>query len=398
MRKKKILPFMIAFTTAVTPLSAAFTVCAEETDAEIYEYENKYLWYKETDKFSWTDAKTFAEHNASGINGFDIDEYINTPLAEGVIDNMVNYLTYDDQMDPAVISYWEELGIKKELHDADDEIRFWASYVPLEAFDEDNTEVYPVVFCFPGGDNPIFLAEAYGFAEYGAGRYITIIPDADNCNIVVEEVERILSVIKEEYPVDESRIYCTGFSKGGLASYNVAVSMPTAIAAIAPGGRLFGAQFDLPNGSSLTDEQIETISALGGMPVCAFGGTKESTVSAGGVWTDENRIAGYNSWCKANNCVTEELTLDIVTELSENSTDEFYKTTGANVTDTEVITLDTDYYIGNVYNEDGMNVMQILLEGGQNHWPTGDVASLVWDFFSQYSRDLETGELVYNNL
>ena len=61
-------------------------------------------------------------------------------------------------------------------------------------------------------------------------------PWADNDEIIVEEVQRIMEVLREEYPIDESRVYVTGFSKGGQATEEVVVACPELFAAAAPGG------------------------------------------------------------------------------------------------------------------------------------------------------------------
>jgi len=41
---------------------------------------------------------------------------------------------------------------------------------------------------------------------------------------------------EKNYPIDESRIYATGFSKGGAATMRVGIAFPEIFAAIAPGG------------------------------------------------------------------------------------------------------------------------------------------------------------------
>ena len=113
--------------------------------------------------------------NSSGGPVFDLEKWKATEAHDVLVGFMGNSYKYKDRMDPELLAYWEELGMKKETHEAEDENRAWASYAPLAAFEEGNTTKYPVVFCFHGASRNIFAAEGYGIAEYGAeAGYITV--------------------------------------------------------------------------------------------------------------------------------------------------------------------------------------------------------------------------------
>ena len=55
-------------------------------------------------------------------------------------------------------------------------------------------------------------------------------------------VDAILVTLRQEYSVDENRIYATGFSNGGLFTYLLLSQRPNVFAAFAPGGAVL-----LPN-------------------------------------------------------------------------------------------------------------------------------------------------------
>ncbi|MCK5738330.1 prolyl oligopeptidase family serine peptidase [bacterium] len=48
------------------------------------------------------------------------------------------------------------------------------------------------------------------------------------------ELLQLIETIEEKYPVDESRIYCTGLSMGGFGTWALAIEQPDLFAAIAP--------------------------------------------------------------------------------------------------------------------------------------------------------------------
>ena len=56
-----------------------------------------------------------------------------------------------------------------------------------------------------------------------------------------------------------------------------------------------------------------------------------------------------------------------------------------------------NYYIGSYYNEAGICTFRAVSVEGAPHWPMPSEAKVVWEFFSQFSRDKDTNELVYIN-
>ena len=105
------------------------------------------------------------------------------------LDQMMEPVTMSlDDHAPEVISYWAKRGMVKEFHGEDvpmsweeyelrtgyhwrdeghqarqNRFKRWNSFVPVSAFDPDNTRKYPVVFVLHGGFNPISIIDGWGW-------------------------------------------------------------------------------------------------------------------------------------------------------------------------------------------------------------------------------------------
>lgn len=399
MRKsvKKVIPFLFAGCMVMS--SSAFA------------YENEELWDAELENFVTYEGKeaimSVKDYLNFGSEGFDVEAYAASGLGEGTIQNWTNYVAYTDPMDENVVKYWADLGITKELHNADTPESAWASYVPSAGLEEGSETKYPVLFVWHGNTNSIWVAETFGFAQYGAdgAKYITVIPEASNGYTAIEEFDRILTELKENYPIDESRIYACGFSKGGYVVQNLANAYPEVLAGVASGGNVAHSPNAWTPGEvegewvTFTDEEIAAL-AEKNMPFMDYSGTFDSNnypISVASHMDDpEEKIAGYNLWLNATGAVGEELTIEKSEEITANSDDVVEQHIGIDFTNTEVRVLnDTNYYIGTFQNEGGATVYEWVCIEGQMHWPAPSMPALVWEFFSQFSRDTETGELVY---
>ena len=89
------------------------------------------------------------------------------------------------------------------------------------------------------------------------------------------------NILKDEsYPVDESRIYAAGFSKGGMAAQTVALKYSDIFAAVAPGGCApFGISADaspISSGALNWSFQAEAFDNARVMPTIFFGGSCDS--------------------------------------------------------------------------------------------------------------------------
>ena len=331
--------------------------------------------------------------------GYDGNAFVQSEAAERIFSDLYYYAAYglSGQDELAVLSYWRSLGLEKKVYDADDADRMWSVFTPVgEQYDEDHQ--FPVVFCLHGHGNNIFLAETYGFARLGGSEgFITVVPWAKDEDIIVEEIPRILDVLRDEgYPIDESRIYAVGFSKGGMAAQIVALKYSDIFAAAAPGGcGPFGTDENaLPISSgnlnwSFRPEEFENANT---MPVLFFGGSCDSMPID---------TASVNEWIRLAGANAPEMPDEWFSDQAPASETDVEKFTGLKFdsqNQTEVRQYDgQNYYIGSYYNDAGICTFRAVSVEGAPHWPMPSEAKVVWEFFSQFSRDKDTHELVCTN-
>ena len=106
------------------------------------------------------------------------------------------------------------------------------------------------------GGEDLPLVDVHGFSKMASeGEYdcLFVMPQCPKESFWaarVESVLRFIDQLKEEYPIDESRIYLTGLSMGGFGTWYTAMACPTLFAAIAPicgGGMAWNAEvLDMP--------------------------------------------------------------------------------------------------------------------------------------------------------
>ena len=369
-------------------------------EAKEYDYPEKYLWYEDA-TFPGNDAaNTYEHHTAMGQGegrdgrGWDIDVYVNSELGEGTIQNLMPYILYgEDASSEESIAYWESLGVKKEVFDADDEERIWSIFTPLSMEEENVEKVYPVIFNFHGKNNPIQLAETYGYVEMiPEEEFIVICPwgangdgqhdDPANGVTMMEEVERIWNYVKENYPVDESRVYASGFSGGGRATQVAAYTFTSMFAAIAPSPQFFD--------TDGAEDQWEALEEVG-MPIVCISGEYDRYMPV----RTEDQIANVQHWLKVNGVEEQDITLENII-LRTSYADQAIASTGLPFENTYIEQMDgTDWYIGEFFNEEGLCVVRVAVVEGMPHWPSGSWAEYNWEFLKQWSRDVETGESIY---
>lgn len=132
----------------------------------------------------------------------------------------------------------------------------WFVHVPSSVSKEQKEKVPLLIFFHGGSDNPAEAAEMSKFHELGEREgFITVYPWGGNkaswnCNMDENEADDVgiaVSLIKymiANYPVDEGRVYLSGFSNGAAHAQAVAMLYPELVAAIChinsnwPGRRL----------------------------------------------------------------------------------------------------------------------------------------------------------------
>ena len=378
-----------------------------------YEYRDKVLWdvpvvwNKPTDN-SRIPVSLRKRTPWVSDEKMDLEKLINSPIGEQMIKDFLPYFTYGDEMDPALLAYYEglEKGLKKEMHQRDDFWERWATFVPLSAFREDNKERrYPLLFVLHGSNMPINWEECSGFTKIAArDEIILCIPE----NHSVENMMRIFQEMQENYPIDLTRVYCTGYSLGGRQTNELLFAHPEILAAACPSGSLAGP-------FSCTDTNEEKIAKVASyrVPVMTVSGLNEGLYlfpyykdapDKGCMWEalDESvlgsapkimdKIESLNRRLRSLNC--RPVTLEEVQATAYSGIDA-ERLIGAPGAVYEIKTiLNTNHYFASYMDRFGDEVFKIVAVDNFPHWPSPTMAELCWDFMKHYSRDKKNGKLI----
>lgn len=94
----------------------------------------------------------------------------------------------------------------------------------------------PLVLCFHGGGNTaLYEAQATEWPEIGKEHgFMTVSVDLHYPNCSPTEIVDLIHALEEEYSIDASRIYASGFSMGGCKSWDLYEQYPEVFAGLAP--------------------------------------------------------------------------------------------------------------------------------------------------------------------
>ncbi len=156
---------------------------------------------------------------------------------------------------------------------------------------------------------------------------------------MMKEVERIWEFVKENYPVDESRVHASGFSGGGRAAQASAYNFTSMFAVIAPSPQFFA--------TDATDEQWADLEKVG-MPLICIAGKYDRYFPV----QSNQDIVNVQHWLAVNGVAEQDITLENII-LRMSYADNTVSETGLSFENTYTEQLDgTDWYIGgSVYTE-----------------------------------------------
>jgi hypothetical protein len=384
--------------STTTTVTVGTTAAVPTTLAE-RDYPGREKWFVEMPG----QPNAYSIVGINGSEGFDMASFVNSEMAEKLIALQYNTLVlYKDDMDPALVAFWDGLGIKKELHDGEDKTKAWASYTPVAALEPGNTTKYPVVFSFHGNKNTILHAEGFGFANLGATEgFITVIPDCDNSDgpTAAAAIPAILDTLEADgYPIDRSRVYLTGMSKGGICSAQTALALPDVVTAIAMHGSAFALNTQ-PKGEVGGQPSAEAI----GIPPESYEKAMAYDIPmylAVGQFDfgqlplkTQPIIDGLNLWLEMDGCPTR-LTLEACLAAAASGEDPAVTFLGVTADKTYTDTIDGSlHYFAEYNNADGVTMIKLIGVANHPHWTTASYPRMAWDFMSKFSKDAD-GKLI----
>lgn len=335
-----------------------------------------------------------------------------------------------------------------------DDYNLWHEWIPNEALDADNTETFPLIVLMHGNtNNPIFTAEMNGWVTLAGEERVIVVglqdiyqagmpPCIAENRFGEENAAFIRDVLCEELPVDLSRIYISGFSIGAFVTADTAAADPGLFAAMAPlaypadgymqifpygiydanDGEDRAAQYDIPmlyacgrtdGGNMMSDpngvlegkvssaqllinqaltfnEMTSMLIPLNDLAYEWYPGEHDVDgrgSDGAGYVVDGVEYATYASYaCQALDFVQYPfLGYDPVEACGAVKT-EF--TTGEGV--------GVEKYV--YMNSEGWPMVEQLVMGDMGHNHYGRYARIVWDdMFSHFSRNPQTGELIYDD-
>ena len=224
----------------------------------------------------------------------------------------------------------------------------------------------PLLFVFHGsGSDPENMVEATGFDAMAEERHAIVVyprarrelesfevnPPAGRASADVIFVDALLERLRARFPLDERRIYATGFSNGASLCYRLAAERPQVFAAIAPVAGF------LP--------LLERAPPIAPVPLLHIHGTADPRVAPPDL--KAGPPAPVPTWARWNGCRPEPV-------LSTSRTADGF-------------TLKRADYTGPTPRSDAQLV---LVEGVDHDWPggrAGAASRLVFDFFFAHPRD-----------
>lgn len=279
----------------------------------------------------------------------------------------------------------------------------WFEYVP-NSINESENESVPLIVNLHGNQNdPRLQGDSTGWPELAAKEnFIMVAPEWQDkevnffgCDGLGEEgVMNLIKDLKVKYPqIDPSRIYLTGLSIGGAESFLLGAKYSDVFAAvgIVAGVNVFAEEV-AEISENYTGGEVPLLYICGDhdffqmIPVDGSSQYGTQYLYGDQVWDeDENThiFSSLQAYQKINGLEVTEM------DMSKN---EYY---GIELDNQQWTKLgDKDMYTGTLSNENGV-VMELAAVKDLAHWNYKPEAEYIWNFFKNYERNIENGELIF---
>ena len=227
-----------------------------------------------------------------------------------------------------------------------------------------------------GGDSSMYLTFVAGWYEI-AHRYGFLYVSFENHqNVSATEAMEVLEHLKKKYPIDEHRIYATGFSMGSGKTWDMFQEYPEVFAGIAPASALFPVK-ENPFGKSLGEDLNMTVP----LPMFYSGGEESPLPEL--PFQAETALDRVKYATEVNKCkkkidvefADKETWENKILGINGDRTEKFYDESRGS-------TLTVQYYD----SEDGVCRTAFGSISGQVHECRHHTNETVWKFISQFTR------------
>ena len=281
-------------------------------------------------------------------------------------------------------------------------LQTWYEIIPGDVLDGTAADgTVPLIIALHGtGDDPLMFADEIGCLEVAGREHCAVL--APFCEEIVishegakvtmgvpiyegildQVMPLLLDRIMTQYPaLDPARVYVLGYSMGGGSVYRAMYGCMEKIAAAVP---MAGMHPDMAYNS--TPEQDAAMAAIG-FPVMELTSTFDLGFDRTNNRLNDNTMGVYRKYAVINGL-----------ELPEEYDLDAYPYFGLPYDDFSVTTLMGEFrtFRWTANNADGIPVMGMSCTENLSHSLYPMYTELAWDFFKDFSRDLETGAIIYN--
>lgn len=263
-------------------------------------------------------------------------------------------------------------------------IDVWYEYLPEEVLN--NTApvgTIPLILAnHGGGDDARVFVDEFGLLELAGKERIALVA-ADHQQIAEVRGPALTALVKymlDKYPaLDASRVYATGYSMGGGATYTVGYYNPKMFAAV---GAMSASPTKVPEELAKAFEETE-------LPIMfnnsSFDGPFRLVELEGNLNETELEIVSY--WAAVNG-----------TPIEAYDFETYPKVGFGDVYITDKVNDEFEKILALKLNDEGEPRIAYSYVKGMIHALYPEYAFIFWDFVKNYSRDLETGAVVYKPL
>ena len=271
-------------------------------------------------------------------------------------------------------------------------LQTWYEYLPEEIVKGTAKEgTIPMILALHGGgDDPRQFVDGQGFLKLaGDERLVIVAPeksalhakDANDNSVLAQVLPKLVKHVLETYPeIDASRVYVTGYSMGCIASFDAIFGDPTLFAAAFPQAGIAGVGPTEEQAAKFANVDVPMV-----ISTSEYDSIKNVDPSNKGIVAEFYQLI---STCKK---------LNGLQALPEADYDA-YPLSGFESDVYSEKKLNGEYTMHGWYflNEKGVPMVGLAYVDDIIHCLYPEYAGMVWDFVKHYSRDLATGEIVYN--
>lgn len=392
-------------------------------------------WSRKTNPQTGEKFETWLAALRRSHNGeCDIDALIATEYGEEMAKlSELRYTFEEDTMGEACLDFYRQIGVKKEQFEAEDFYTRWFLFTPLGT---EAGKKYPLLFWHHGGGNQLETDEFSNHLTQMVGREKFMVCMLQNTRW--DNVDRVLDILLEKYPVDPERVYVVGYSQGGQAAHSAGMRIPRRLAGVVPcGAEIF--QYWDHNDVRYTLSEVEEVTAAflpvmeivgqyeflnflpmnrwcpiklweGGGPVNLWqhpgndprrdptnpvGKRADKPFPPQGVEPDAFKLNRLNTRLDTLGC--ERVDVEKCLAYRDTPEDELHHALGFYGDREQIRTFyGIRHYQIDFYNRDGFNALRYIGVENNPHWPLLMMGELAWEFLRQYRRDSATGKIVFD--